>query len=182
MIWWLIDTVNYYWPILKLEPWYWGLVIHNQIVTWSAFAILAMFLLYFGTTVLKKWKICFKQISGSNRKRHGEKCKRLIVFFAGLEIEIENRRELWKSSILARAWGHLELCQNWWRMASLWRRNLSKRSTLCFRDFFQLEIKRLIGTFSVLHSDEVRGKTCSMKLVVSNVTFDSKNIVNFSTS
>ena len=44
-------------------------------------------------------------------------------------------------------------------MTSLWRRNLSQRSTLCFRDFFQPEIKRLIGTCSVLLSDEVRGKT-----------------------
>ena len=36
---------------------------------------------------------------------------------------------------------------------------LSQISTLCFRDFFQPEIKRLIGTCLVLLSDEVRGKT-----------------------
>ena len=38
------DTINYYWQIAKLESWHWGLVIYNQSVTWTAFAILAMFL------------------------------------------------------------------------------------------------------------------------------------------
>ena len=37
---WLSD---YYWQIAKLESWHWGVVIYNQIVTWTAFAILAMF-------------------------------------------------------------------------------------------------------------------------------------------
>ena len=40
----LSDTVDYYWQIAKLESWHWGAVIYNQIVTWTAFAILAMFL------------------------------------------------------------------------------------------------------------------------------------------
>ena len=31
------------WLIAKLESWHWGLVIYNQIVTWTSFAILAMF-------------------------------------------------------------------------------------------------------------------------------------------
>ena len=40
---WLSDTVDYYWQIAKLESWHWGVVIYNQIVTRTAFAILAMF-------------------------------------------------------------------------------------------------------------------------------------------
>ena len=31
------------WQIAKVESWHWGVVIYNQIVTWTAFAILAMF-------------------------------------------------------------------------------------------------------------------------------------------
>ena len=30
----------------KLESWHWGIVIYNQIVTWTAFAILAMFFIW----------------------------------------------------------------------------------------------------------------------------------------
>ena len=37
------DTVDHSWQIAKLESWHWGLVIDNQRVTWTAFAILAMF-------------------------------------------------------------------------------------------------------------------------------------------
>ena len=40
---WLNDTSDYYWQIAKLESWHWGEVTYNQIVTWTAFAILAMF-------------------------------------------------------------------------------------------------------------------------------------------
>ena len=36
----------------KIESWHWGLVIYNQIVTCTAFAILAMFCLY--------WTVCTK--------------------------------------------------------------------------------------------------------------------------
>ena len=36
------DTVDYYWQIAKLQSWHVGVVIYNQIVTWTAFAI-AMF-------------------------------------------------------------------------------------------------------------------------------------------
>ena len=32
-----------YWQFAKLESWHWGVVIYNRIVTWTAFAILAMF-------------------------------------------------------------------------------------------------------------------------------------------
>ena len=37
------DTVDSYWEIAKLELGHWGVVIYNQIVTWTAFAILAIF-------------------------------------------------------------------------------------------------------------------------------------------
>ena len=40
---WLSDTVDYYWQIAKIESWHWEVVIYNKIVTWTAFAILAMF-------------------------------------------------------------------------------------------------------------------------------------------
>ena len=40
---WHSDTVDYYWKIAKLESWHWGEAIYNRIVTWTAFAILAMF-------------------------------------------------------------------------------------------------------------------------------------------
>ena len=40
---WLSDTRDFYWQIAKLESWHWVVVIYNQIVTWTAFAILAMF-------------------------------------------------------------------------------------------------------------------------------------------
>ena len=46
MILWLSDSVDYYWEIAKLESWHWGVVIYNQIVTWTAFATIAMFLKY----------------------------------------------------------------------------------------------------------------------------------------
>ena len=36
-------TLDYYWQIAKLESWHWGILIYNQWVTWTAFAILAMF-------------------------------------------------------------------------------------------------------------------------------------------
>ena len=43
---WLSDTVDYYWQIEKLESCHWGLVvIDNQRVSWTAFAILTMFTL-----------------------------------------------------------------------------------------------------------------------------------------
>ena len=45
MIYLLSDTADFYWQNAKLESWHWGLVIYNQIVTWTAFAILAMFTL-----------------------------------------------------------------------------------------------------------------------------------------
>ena len=32
------------WQIAKLETWHWGVVIYNEIATWTAFAILAMFI------------------------------------------------------------------------------------------------------------------------------------------
>ena len=35
-----------YWQIEKLESWHWGLVIDCQRVTWTAFAILAVFLIF----------------------------------------------------------------------------------------------------------------------------------------
>ena len=38
-----MTTVDYYWQIPKLKSSHWGLVIYNQIVTWTAFAILEMF-------------------------------------------------------------------------------------------------------------------------------------------
>ena len=37
------DTVDFSWQIEKLESWHYGLVIDSQRVTWTAFAILAMF-------------------------------------------------------------------------------------------------------------------------------------------
>ena len=39
----LSDTFFHFWQIEKLDPWHWGLVIDSQRVTWTAFAILAMF-------------------------------------------------------------------------------------------------------------------------------------------
>ena len=36
--------LDYYWQIAKLELWLWGLVIDNQRMTWTTFAILAMFM------------------------------------------------------------------------------------------------------------------------------------------
>ena len=42
---WLSDRVDYNWQIAKLESWHWGVAIYIQIVTWTAFAILAMFVL-----------------------------------------------------------------------------------------------------------------------------------------
>ena len=43
MIYWLCDTVGYSWQIEKLLSWLWGLETDSQRVTWTAFAILAMF-------------------------------------------------------------------------------------------------------------------------------------------
>ena len=40
---WLSDTVDYYWQLVELELWHCRNSIYNQIVTWTAFAILAMF-------------------------------------------------------------------------------------------------------------------------------------------
>ena len=40
------DTVDYSWQIEKLKSWNWGLVTDSQRVTWTAFAILAMFALF----------------------------------------------------------------------------------------------------------------------------------------
>ena len=41
---------------LKLESWHWGLLIYNQIVTWTAFAILAMFLQVSCLHIYNSWK------------------------------------------------------------------------------------------------------------------------------
>ena len=50
------DTVDYYWQIANLESRHWGLVIYNQIVTWTAFAILAMFLQVSCLHIYNSWK------------------------------------------------------------------------------------------------------------------------------
>ena len=41
---WISEQLTITDTIAKLESWHWGLVIDNQRVTWTAFAILAMFL------------------------------------------------------------------------------------------------------------------------------------------
>ena len=63
---WLIGTVEYSRKIEKLKSWHWGLITESQRVTWTAFAILAMFLLMRSLDV-----ICLIHLTFYADKRHG---------------------------------------------------------------------------------------------------------------